>query len=87
MLTGDAREHYKTIERPNLSWQEAVDSLAMKYETESQQRLRETEWRLISLADLCNDEQGAALPLSRNVLRLVSALAVKQRSLSDRLPR
>ena len=73
MLTGDAREHFKTIDRPDLTWQEAVDSLTSKYETESQQRLRETEWRHMSLADVCNDEEGVPLPLSRNVLRLVSA--------------
>ena len=42
MLTGEASHHFTSVSRPGLSWQEAVDLLAAKYETESQQRLRET---------------------------------------------
>ncbi|CAK7263295.1 hypothetical protein SEPCBS57363_000494 [Sporothrix epigloea] len=82
MLTGEASHHFTSVSKPGLSWQDAVDLLAAKYETESQQRLREDEWRLITLASVCNDEQGVYLPVSRNLIRLCSILSLKQRSLS-----
>ncbi|CAK7565775.1 MAG: hypothetical protein SEPTF4163_003702 [Sporothrix epigloea] len=85
MLTGDARERFKAIGRSNPSWQEAVEVMTATFETSAQKHRREAEWHAIDLADMCADEQGAKLPLSQNVLRLISVLSIWQHSLSQQL--